>query len=446
MKHSDIIKNQLTSIIEEFAEHKDDYVYHPGVDFTRDRKLPLNKVIELLLSMKGNTLNKELYEYFGRTPDDIVSSSAFVQQRGKIKPELFSDLFARSNEVMDKYDTKTYKGYKLYAVDGSDINIAYDETADTYWVPNNQGYKGCNQYHINAIYDVLNKVYKDVLLTPRPYYDERKDFIKMLLQMNLTERTLFIADRGYPSWNIFTHFKYKENADYLIRVKNNEMNITKDLPMTELDIDKNIIASTNQYDRNKDGYVIVYTRKGKQQNRQYKEKLVNKPKQWDFADKEELSFRIVRFPISDTTYETIFTSLPRDEFPISEIKKLYAMRWGIETSFRELKYVIGLTNLHSKKDNFVRQEIYAKLTMYNFCERIIAAAVVEQDDGRKYKYQVNFTQAMHICLDFFRCHDDYYFDVYGLIAKYILPIRPGRKDKRKLKAKTFIYFLYRVAA
>lgn len=32
---------------------------------------------------------------------------------------------------------------------------------------------------------------------------------------------------------------------------------------------------------------------------------------------------------------------------MEEIKKLYAMRWGIETSFRELKYAIGLACFHT---------------------------------------------------------------------------------------------------
>ena len=38
----------------------------------------------------------------------------------------------------------------------------------------------------------------------------------------------------------------------------------------------------------------------------------------------------------------ITTNLPKEDFPVEEIKKVYAMRWGIETSFRELKYAIGL--------------------------------------------------------------------------------------------------------
>lgn len=56
----------------------------------------------------------------------------------------------------------------------------------------------------------------------------------------------------------------------------------------------------------------------------------------------DLHFRIVRFPISETTCETIMTNLDESVFPIHEIKHLYAMRWGIETSFRELKYSVTL--------------------------------------------------------------------------------------------------------
>ena len=62
--------------------------------------------------------------------------------------------------------------------------------------------------------------------------------------------------------------------------------------------------------------------------------------------------------------------MDEDAFPPSELKKLYAMRWGIETSFRELKYTVGLQHFHAKKTEFVHQEIFARLTMYNFYELI----------------------------------------------------------------------------
>ena len=449
MNYNDKIKYLIDDIISDMAANREQYVKNPGVDFTRDRKLPFEMVIKLVLSMKGNTLNKELYDFFGRKPEEIVTSSAFIQQRDKLTEDVFVDLFHRFNESMT--DMKTFCGYKLYAVDGSDVNIAYDKDADTYVKPqmhykkNGEECRGFNQYHLNAVYDLLNRVYVGASLTPRPTTDERKAFIDILEEMKLNGRAIFIADRGYPSWNMLTHFKYKNNADYLIRVRNNENRLVTELPMSELDITRDVVISTNQYDRDKDNHFVVQTLKGKQKNRTYKTNRTTKPKQWDFSEKENLSIRIVRFKITDDTYETIFTSLPRDKFSIEDVKQLYAMRWGIETSFRELKYIIGLTNLHSKKDAFVRQEIFAKLTMYNFCERIISSVVVIQDEGRKYKYQVNYTMGMTVCLDFYRAlvNTD---DVYALILQYVEAVRPGRADQRKMKPKSFVCFTYRVAA
>ncbi len=78
----------------------------------------------------------------------------------------------------------------------------------------------------------------------------------------------------------------------------------------------------------------------------------------------DISFRIVRFQISESSYETVFTNLPADEFPPEVLKKLYQLRWALETSFRELKYSVGLASVHSKKSEFIYQEIFAKLIMY----------------------------------------------------------------------------------
>lgn len=51
--------------------------------------------------------------------------------------------------------------------------------------------------------------------------------------------------------------------------------------------------------------------------------------------------------------------------------------------------------------------------------------------------------AMQICIDFFKSLVDE-IDFYDLVCKYIVSIRPGRADKRKMRAKTFVSFIYRV--
>ena len=116
---------------------------------------------------------------------------------------------------------------------------------------------------------------------------------------------------------------------------------------------------------------------------------------------QELNFRIVRFPISEDIYETVVTNLDEDRYPAIEIKKLYASRWGIETSFRDLKYTVGLLNFHSKKVMCIQQEIYAHLIMYNFAEMITSHVVIEKKQ-RKYTYKANFSVASHLCRLFYR--------------------------------------------
>lgn len=80
--------------------------------------------------------------------------------------------------------------------------------------------------------------------------------------------------------------------------------------------------------------------------------------------------KVVLFAISQDSYECIITNLPQEKFSSDEIKQLYAKRWGIETSFRELKYALGLTRFHAKKPEYIMQEIRARMTLYNFCEII----------------------------------------------------------------------------
>ncbi|WP_076110722.1 transposase [Paenibacillus borealis] len=83
-----------------------------------------------------------------------------------------------------------------------------------------------------------------------------------------------------------------------------------------------------------------------------------------------ISFRVVRFVLPNGAYETVITNLSATEFPPDEIKSIYNRRWGIETSFRALKYTVGLTNFHAKRREYITQEIFARMILYNFAEMI----------------------------------------------------------------------------
>ena len=71
---------------------------------------------------------------------------------------------------------------------------------------------------------------------------------------------------------------------------------------------------------------------------------------------------------------------------------------GGETSFRNLKYTVGMLNFHSKKVMCIKQEIYVHLIMYNFAEMITSHVVIEKKQ-RKHTYKANFSVAVHFIME-----------------------------------------------
>jgi len=433
--YPDFVKGKLTDIIGKMAAEPKSFVKNPDVDFTRNRKLSFETVINLMISMGGNSLSNELMDYF-HYDVDMASSSAFIQQRNKLLPFAFEFLLKEFTNCFQNF--KTFEGHRLLAVDGSDLNICNNPNdVDTYFqsFPDSKGF---NQLHLNAMYDLYNKLYVDVCIQPGRKENERRALAEMTDRSDISGDVIVIADRGYESYNVFAHIERK-GWKYAIRVKDimsNGILSALKLPDEEFDVNINLILTKKQTNETKDNPAIY--------------KFVPKTSTFDYLDLHinmfyPITFRVVRFKIADDAYESIITNLDPVKFPPEKIKELYHLRWGIETSFRELKYAIGLICFHSKKVEHITQEILASLVMYNFCELITLHVVIHQKDT-KHCYQANFTLAIQICRHYFKCLSDMSPpDVEAFIRKNILPIREGRKDPRKVKAKAVVSFLYRVA-
>lgn len=434
MIFADHVKTELLSLIEGMASVPWLFAKDSVADFSRKRKLDFETVVKCILSMESGSLKKELLESFDFNPE-TPSASAFNQQRNKLIPETFEFLFHEFNSKFP--EEKKYHGYRLFACDGSDLNIARNpEDTDSYFqsLPTDKGY---NQLHLNAMYDLCNRRYIDAVIQPGRKENESLAMTQMIDRYKGEAKTIFIADRGYETYNIFAHAQQK-GMYYLIRVKDGSgggMVSSFSLPkQAEFDYPMHLILTRK------------HTNEVKAKPSLYK--CLDKKSPFDYLDLHKnkfypMTFRVVRFAITESTYECIITNLPIEEFPMEEIKNIYAMRWGIETSFRELKYAIGLSCFHSKKVEYIKHEIYARLILYNYCEIITMNVVIHHKDT-KYVYQMNYTLAIHICRYFLR-NDISPPNVEKLIQKNLLPIRPGRSDPRKVKPKSVVSFLYRVA-
>lgn len=433
------VKKLLFTQIRRVSSLSEIYSYRPQADFTRNRKLPLEKMIAQIIGMDGGSLSRELLKMF-RFSSDVASVSAFVQQRQKLKPEAFEEIFRSfsKNLLSSQYDIP-----RLLAVDGTDLQIfANPNDSDTYF-PGSNGQKPYGLLHVNALYDLKQRVYLDAIVQKSKQRNEHAAFCAMIDRSTIT-KAIVLADRGYESYNDMAHIQEK-GWRFLIRVKDGNGGVKSSFALPDTDsFDISISLKLTRKQTNE----VKHLFKDKNHYRLIPAKstfdyLPVRSRYKDPAVFYTLNFRIVRFPISKDSYETVVTNLESDRYPAHRIKELYACRWGIETSFRDLKYTIGLTRLHSKKVQNILQEIFANLIMYNFTEAITAHTFVLSKHG-KYTYKANFSVSACVCKAFF--HGDISPpDLVTIVARNLIPIRPDRHRVRTLSAKTFQGFFYRIA-
>lgn len=156
-----------------------------------------------------------------------------------------------------------------------------------------------------------------------------------------------------------------------------------------------------------------------------------------------ISVRVVRVELSEGCFENIIPNLPDIEFDIGNFKDLYHLRWTEENSFRDIKHPLCLKALHSKKYEYIVQEIWARTIPHNFCSEITTHIELEKHET-KHSYQMNFAEAFKTCRAFLRIHDGgTVLDVEGLIAQNKEPISPGRAFALQQRFKFLISFCYR---
>ena len=437
MKHTPkSIKRTLKRCIKELSSHPELYCKNPGKDFTRKRKLPLEQVVKSVLSMTGKSLRGELMDYFGLSLS-MPTVSAFIQQRNKVTHHAFETLFHTFTDTID--EQSLFKGYRLLAVDGSDLHTPTNKDEKDSFYEGANGQKPYNLFHLNALYDLQSRVYTDAIVQGRKCENEHKAFVTMVDRDTVSIPTIYIADRGYESYNNMAHI-IEKGQKFLIRVRDSK---------------KNCLISGLELPDQDEFDVQCYIGLTRQQTKQVKNsnlKYIAHTSPFDFLPQTSrksiimqpyyISFRVVRFKLTEDTYEVLLTNLTEDEFSVSELKELYAMRWGIETSFRDLKYTLALSYFHSKKTENILQEIFARLTMYNFAELITSHVVVKRKN-RKHSYRINFAAAVHICRNFFLKNISPP-DVEALLLMHLLPVRQRSANLRKVSSKSAPSFTYRI--
>lgn len=171
MQFSEEVKAALWNLIDEMSSDLSEFVVNPDKDFTRKKKWDFPTLIKFIISMESQSLKNELHKYFGYTTD-CPTNASFNQRRAQIKSDAFKYLFQKFT-LQYSNNPSLFNGYRLIACDGSDINIAHNPNdEETYFQQGDA--KGFNQLHLNAMYDLLDRIYTDIVI----HQPERKMNIK----------------------------------------------------------------------------------------------------------------------------------------------------------------------------------------------------------------------------------------------------------------------------
>lgn len=418
------IRNRFYDSLAEMEKNRRLYVKHPEKDFTRSGTFTFQQTILFITQMQSHSTNQELNTFF-IPKNKQVTQSAFVQAKEKLNGNAFPGFFHKLNKKFPL--RKTLSGLHIFAVDGSDLNIPADKKDCSTFISYNSKNGGYHQMHVNALFDLLENRFADVIIQPRKSMREVEAACSLVDANDTPGTCLYIFDRGYESLNLMAHV-YERGSFFLIRAKEIRSPVSpfQLLPLPEkeeFDFPVRFICTRNGKLKKTDPVLF---------------KWFQKKQRFDFISPDdktgayELRFRLVKLKLDNGATEYLITNLPQKRFPPSGIKKLYHLRWGIEVSFLFAKYSVAMNFFHSIKREYIIQEIFAKLILFNLVSLIVSCHEIPFSDTL-YHYKISFADAVYKCR-FFLLKSKAYENISMLLLHDLTPIRPDRSFDRNLQS------------
>jgi hypothetical protein len=373
--------NANVKIIEELKAYLNSILEEPEIrnlftcaasDFSRNRKLPMDKLIGIIINLPKRSLSVEIQSFFNslNQSESVCTKGAFCLQRIKLKPIFFKvwNYFLIENfyRFYGK-KVKRWEGFRLLAVDGSNINLMNKPEVVEYFGSADNQYGGVPMGRAMQIHDVLNDltVWGDIF--PRKY-SENAIIAQQVSFLPTDSLTLF--DRGYPGYTLMYLMNNQESPrHFLMRCKTSFSNEIK----TFVDSRKSSKIIT-----------IYPSREAIEQLREHG---------YIVTPKTELKIRLVKVKLPDGETEILLTNLYDARiYSVSMLKALYFIRWKIETTFDKQKNQMQMEIFSGHKIICIQQDYAAGLFVSNLQSLIEKQSddyLTKISERRMYAYKVN---------------------------------------------------------
>lgn len=300
----------------------------------------------------------------------------------------------------------------MVGVDGSTLVVPNnDATAEHFGVWNSGSESPCPMARISQMFDVLNKITLDAILSPKGI-GERELCAEHFLKLRATD--LVLLDRGYPAYWLF-NLILMMGANFCARVSISQWKVVK------------------KFCRSGKAEKVITLKAPPSSIQKCKELGL---------DIRPLKLRLIRVELESGETEVLISSLmDRAAWPINLFADLYHRRWPVEEDYKVIKSRTQMENFTGKSVLSVYQDFHARILSKNLARMLAFPAQAEIDrqcQARQYLYQINFTQALSkmkdtIVLLFDRSKEVAKTLIANLVSVFIAtvePVRPNRKYPR----------------
>lgn len=327
--------------------------------FTRKRKLSFKKVFLYLLNTSKKSMPIDIADFREDFPElefPDVTKQAVSKARKGISHEAFAELFriTVSEYYRLKKKRKLWNGYQLFAIDGSDLQLPQtSENEETFGATYNQSSHSFAMASTSILYDLMNDIVVDAQLTSF-HYGERKMallHLEELKTIGMPQNSVFICDRGYPSYELYRSME-EAGAYFVFRLSGNNKVYSA---LAEEGI-------CDYIPRDMEGKTV--------------------------------KIRTIKVLLDTGTVETLVTNLLETQLTDEQFKQMYALRWGIEGKYLELKERLEIEEFSGSRSSSIKQDFFISMFKSNLTAILKADAdhAIEEAETQKktnYNYQAN---------------------------------------------------------
>jgi hypothetical protein len=330
---------------------------HPA-DFTRNRKMGFTQLVTFMINLVKTSTQTALDRFFGviGIPEIQMTQQSYSEARQKMNPEACRELFLHTTAHIYAHDVDRWHGMVLIAIDGSKLQLPNDKQLLKSFGGTGRGALSPTA-QASVAYDMLNNVIVDAEIE-RLSFGEHELATRHMKRIAETEGigdALVIFDRGYSSAELIGIAEEK-GLKFLVRLRR-KFNL-------EIDALENGVHELE----------LAYS-------------------------KGMLKARVIKFALPNGEIETLVTNIFDAQMGIKEFKKLYFMRWPVETKYGELKLKLEVENFSGRTKAAIQQDFFISAMLSN----VIAVAANEAQPAvdrarevkkNKHRYKVNVNHAV----------------------------------------------------